>query len=152
MVGQHPPACHLNNIHRSRAKTTNMRLINCSNYQLQEFFGSNTPPYAILSHTWETEEVTFANLTNDPVAAVSKKGWRKIQLTCKQAKLDGLNYAWVDTCVHNNRIMVCSNERTGVASTRVQAQSSPRLSTPCSPGTSLRCSVMSISPMLSRLS
>lgn len=42
-----------------------MRLISCSTYQLDEFFGSDIPPYAILSHTWGQGEVSFADFTND---------------------------------------------------------------------------------------
>jgi hypothetical protein len=74
-----------------------MRLINCSTYQLDEFFGSDIPPYAMLSHTWGQGEVSFADFTNDQAAASNKEGWRKIHLTCQQALKDGLNHAWVDT-------------------------------------------------------
>lgn len=55
--------------------------------------------YAILSHTWGEEEVTFQDIRGaDPTW---KKGYRKIQLTCQQALKDGLQYAWVDTCCIN---------------------------------------------------
>ncbi|KAK5634646.1 hypothetical protein RRF57_010359 [Xylaria bambusicola] len=46
--------------------------------------GSNIPPYAILSHTWGAEEVTY----NDLKQGI---GQHKIGL-------DGLQYFWVDTC------------------------------------------------------
>ncbi|KAB2099551.1 hypothetical protein AG0111_0g12110 [Alternaria gaisen] len=73
-----------------------MRLINCSTLQLEEFFGDNIPRYAILSHTWGGEEVSFADFSlGHPT---SRSGYRKIDLTCKQAIADGLGYAWVDTC------------------------------------------------------
>jgi hypothetical protein len=32
--------------------------------KLEEFFGSDIPPYAILSHTWGREEVTFQDLAS----------------------------------------------------------------------------------------
>jgi hypothetical protein len=54
--------------------------------------------YAILSHTWGEEEVTFQDMAN-PAAAAAKKGWAKIKATCEIARRDhNLFYAWVDTC------------------------------------------------------
>ena len=55
------------------------------------------PPYAILSHTWENEEVTFPEFVNDVPASHSKAGFRKIWYTCRQAELDGYGFVWVDT-------------------------------------------------------
>ncbi|KAF2626715.1 beta transducin-like protein HET-E4s [Macroventuria anomochaeta] len=57
------------------------------------------PPYAILSHTWsenEAEEVTFEDLAKN--ASKGKPGYKKIELCGEQAKRDGLQYFWVDTC------------------------------------------------------
>jgi hypothetical protein len=39
-----------------------MRLVNTTTIQLHEFFDDEIPPYAILSHRWETDEVTFQDL------------------------------------------------------------------------------------------
>ncbi|KAF2116800.1 heterokaryon incompatibility protein-domain-containing protein [Lophiotrema nucula] len=36
-----------------------MRLINTRTHRLEEFIGQNIPPYAILSHTWEDDEVSY---------------------------------------------------------------------------------------------
>ncbi|KAH7070227.1 heterokaryon incompatibility protein-domain-containing protein [Paraphoma chrysanthemicola] len=74
-----------------------MRLINCSTLQLEEFFGSNIPQYAILSHTWGDQEVSFADLPFDQ-STEARAGFQKISFTCAQAIRDGLKYAWVDTC------------------------------------------------------
>ena len=52
--------------------------------------------YAILSHTWGSEEVTFDEMQRKE--ATSKLGYSKIDHTCRQACKDGLEYAWVDTC------------------------------------------------------
>jgi hypothetical protein len=62
------------------------------------FDGRSTPPYAILSHTWEAdaEEVTFADLVNSDGTA--KRGYKKIHFCGQQARQDGLEYFWVDTC------------------------------------------------------
>jgi hypothetical protein len=75
-----------------------MRLINCSSLELEEFIGSNIPEYVILSHRWEEEEVSFAEFTRDKTAAEAKRGFRKIDLTCRQALKNGYQYAWIDTC------------------------------------------------------
>lgn len=75
-----------------------MRLINCTTLELEEFFGSNIPPYAILSHTWGSEEVLFSDLPLRQPSTIAKAGYQKIKLTCDQALRDGLAFAWVDTC------------------------------------------------------
>lgn len=56
------------------------------------------PPYAILSHTWGRagEEVTFQELTEK--RGRGKAGYQKIVFCGEQAKHDGLQYFWVDTC------------------------------------------------------
>lgn len=54
-------------------------------------------PYAILSHTWEDDEVSFRDMQTRTVAE-KKKGFDKILNCCQQARRDGYAYAWVDTC------------------------------------------------------
>ncbi|KAK0653028.1 heterokaryon incompatibility protein-domain-containing protein, partial [Cercophora newfieldiana] len=73
-----------------------MRLINTQTLQLEQFL-TKRPPYAILSHTWGAEEVTFQDFMN-PSVRKRKAGYKKIELTCSQARKDGYKYAWVDTC------------------------------------------------------
>jgi hypothetical protein len=75
-----------------------MRLINIVTLKLEEFFDEEIPKYAILSHTWGEEEVTFQDITSAPSHYQSKAGYLKILGTCSQAKIHGLSYAWVDTC------------------------------------------------------
>jgi hypothetical protein len=67
-------------------------------FSLTEFVGDNTPPYAILSHTWgaDGEEVTYKDLVDR--TGKSKAGYAKIQFCGQQAASDGLQYFWVDTC------------------------------------------------------
>ncbi|KAB8217421.1 heterokaryon incompatibility protein-domain-containing protein [Aspergillus novoparasiticus] len=72
-----------------------MRLLNARTLQLTEF-ASDFPPYAILSHTWSSEEVSFQEIHSSEVRY--KLGYQKIQRCCEQALVDGLGYAWVDTC------------------------------------------------------
>ena len=76
-----------------------MRLLKANAYgsfSLIWFDPYQIPRYAILSHRWETEEVTFQDLMNG--VAGSKAGYRKIQFCGEQAKNDGLEYFWVDSC------------------------------------------------------
>lgn len=76
-----------------------MWLINTETFKLEYFMGQ-APSYAILSHTWGPEEVTFADFHDERTRNI-KTGFAKIELTCKQARTEGLKYAWVDTCCIN---------------------------------------------------
>lgn len=80
-----------------------MRLISAKRYtkdgkiRFKEFYQNNIPSYAILSHTWEDgEEVTFEDCKSSAVK--DKKGYKKIQHTCRLAIADGIEYVWIDTC------------------------------------------------------
>lgn len=75
-----------------------MRLINTTTYELKEFLDSEVPPYAILSHRWENEEVTFKEFNRCSSKDKAKEGYKKIKKACNQAAEDDLGYAWVDTC------------------------------------------------------
>ena len=72
-----------------------MRLINTTTLQLEEFYGT-VPEYAILSHTWASGEVTFEEFAQCHEGA--KQGYAKIAAACRQARDDGIDYCWVDTC------------------------------------------------------
>ncbi|PQE10720.1 hypothetical protein CJF32_00009819 [Rutstroemia sp. NJR-2017a WRK4] len=69
---------------------------NDGDFSLTEFFESDIPKYAILSHRWGAEEVTFKDLIDG--TSMSKAGYSKIRFCGKQAKRNGLQYFWVDTC------------------------------------------------------
>ncbi|KAK6605164.1 hypothetical protein H4I96_05746 [Botrytis cinerea] len=56
----------------------------------------DTLPYAILSHTWADQEVTYQDLISG--TGKSKSGYEKIKFCGEQAAKDGLRYFWVDTC------------------------------------------------------
>ncbi|KAH8598606.1 hypothetical protein B0O99DRAFT_567078 [Bisporella sp. PMI_857] len=77
-----------------------MRLLQYNNdgdFSLTEFFEGDIPKkYAILSHRWGAEEVTFKDLTDG--TSKGKGGYGKIQFCGEQARRDGLQYFWVDTC------------------------------------------------------
>lgn len=83
-----------------------MRLLYIHNLELKEFFEPSIPPYAILSHTWGSDEVTLQDLLeiliclrdggHHPLEATA--GFHKIKQSSKQAEQDGLEWVWVDTC------------------------------------------------------
>ncbi|KAH7175155.1 uncharacterized protein B0J16DRAFT_365010 [Fusarium flagelliforme] len=76
-----------------------MWLINTSTIELQRVDREDLEwtLYAILSHTWGKDEVTFEEmiLSGQPN---HKLGYAKIENTCRLAKERGVAYAWVDTC------------------------------------------------------
>ncbi|KAM5353836.1 hypothetical protein ACJ41O_000486 [Fusarium nematophilum] len=74
-----------------------MWLINTTTLQLEYILNYEAVEYAILSHTWEEEEVSFQEF-QDLDSAWTKKGFAKIEQTCLLAKQQGFHYAWVDTC------------------------------------------------------
>ena len=76
-----------------------MRLLNTTPPLLaKEFNESELPAYAILSHTWEEEEVLFSDLPL--LANIPEKNptHAKILRFCDLARAQGYQYAWVDTC------------------------------------------------------
>jgi hypothetical protein len=94
-----------------------MRLLDTKTLELKTFLDErNVPKYAILSHTWGEEEVTFEDLKVQqlPKAASGirnvfkgrreeqiekpKAGFLKLQEACKLAVKRGFSWIWVDTC------------------------------------------------------
>jgi hypothetical protein len=73
-----------------------MRLLNVLTRQLEEFPGLERPPYAILSHTWGDDEVSFADISSSK--AKNKAAYSKIEYACRQATEQKLKYCWIDTC------------------------------------------------------
>lgn len=75
-----------------------MWLINTDTLALEEFIGPKRPPFAILSHTWGKEEVTFQEVRSAEPNFKHKLGGRKIVNTCAIAKQRGFRYVWIDSC------------------------------------------------------
>lgn len=76
-----------------------MRLINAWTFDLEEFDEDEVPEYAILSHTWEYGEVSYAEMQKPRAFSVKKKnGYGKIACAAKLALEDDLLWIWVDTC------------------------------------------------------
>lgn len=83
-----------------------MHLINTKTLALEQFFGTQIPEYAILSHTWGDEEVTFQAWQDgsyrDPLfSSKYTKGRQKIENACSKTRQMSLRYLWVDTnCIN----------------------------------------------------
>lgn len=71
-----------------------MRLINVKTQRLEEFFDEAIPEYAILSHTWGADEVLYNHVQESGYEG----GSDKIDGCCAQARKDGLDFVWIDTC------------------------------------------------------
>jgi hypothetical protein len=70
----------------------------------RECTGNDVPAYAILSHTWATDnsnEVSFQDL--ECSTGKSKAGYEKIQFCADKAIADGLQFFWIDTCCIDKR-------------------------------------------------
>lgn len=83
-----------------------MRLLNTSTLEFKEFLGDKIPAYAILSHVWSDEEVSY----DDYLARGRGEGhgYRKIRKLCELAKdllspSISLEWAWIDTCCIDKR-------------------------------------------------
>lgn len=79
-----------------------MRLLHCDDsgkYCLTPDISSDdVRPYAILSHTWDQDEVVFADVTKNPDGWQRKAGHQKIKFCADQAGRHKLKFFWVDTC------------------------------------------------------
>ncbi|KAK8047394.1 Vegetative incompatibility protein HET-E-1 [Apiospora saccharicola] len=89
-----------------------MRLINTKTFLLESIY--TQVPYAILSHTWGPEEISFQEweVVHDSGAiqgqcphtqkmsrpnVTRKRGYDKVIGACQQAARDGIQYLWCDT-------------------------------------------------------
>ncbi|OLN86758.1 Vegetative incompatibility protein HET-E-1-like protein 14 [Colletotrichum chlorophyti] len=97
-----------------------MRLLHTTKFQLVEVLDDTTPSYAILSHTWDNEEVVYQDLQPQrpqheqprepghfppennvhgvPDWVKAKKGFQKVARAAGRARQDGYEYIWIDTC------------------------------------------------------
>ncbi|KAJ9614401.1 hypothetical protein H2200_002537 [Cladophialophora chaetospira] len=78
-----------------------MWLLDTSSLRLKYFTAASKIKYAILSHTWDDEEITFQDITRietGDVRRTTSSGFRKIKHACKIAKSQNLGWCWIDTC------------------------------------------------------
>jgi hypothetical protein len=76
-----------------------MRLLNTDTWEMTEFISHDQiPPYAILSHTWESQEVTYQDWESREASGIEHlAGFRKIKGFGENAALCGYQWVWVDT-------------------------------------------------------
>ncbi|KAI0018094.1 HET-domain-containing protein [Xylariomycetidae sp. FL0641] len=82
-----------------------MRLIRTKDLRLEQVLSEDEKHYAILSHRWEAEEVSlqemqqsYKRFSRQAAKLAHKKGYQKIKQCCAQARMDGYEYVWIDTC------------------------------------------------------
>ena len=73
-----------------------MRLLNTESLLFEEFFGTQVPKYAILSHRWGDDEVTLQDFRKGRKR--NGQGHAKIMQCCALAKGRGFQWVWIDTC------------------------------------------------------
>lgn len=77
-----------------------MRLINTETLELNEFFhiawdDDSFPKYAILSHCWNADEVTYEDFVKR--RRLDSLGYRKIKDCSSFALAGGFQWVWIDT-------------------------------------------------------
>lgn len=80
-----------------------MRLLHTSTYRVHSFHGTNIPPYVILSHAWGEDEITFDDIQDSLELAKQRNGFSKVAGTCREARSNGFDYVWIDTCCIDKR-------------------------------------------------
>jgi ankyrin repeat protein len=73
-----------------------MRLLHTTDHKFEEFDGNNVPLYAILSHTWRRNEISFQDVQRGN--AHENAAYDKIRNSCSVAAAHGFDYIWIDTC------------------------------------------------------
>ena len=73
-----------------------MRLLHTETLHFEEFFDSQIPKYAILSHRWGEKEVSFQQMSKG--RAPKGPGLTKIEGFCCLAAKNGYHWVWIDTC------------------------------------------------------
>lgn len=79
-----------------------MWLIHTKELKLYDFVGNKVPRYAILSHTWEGHEISFAEFQQQSSSSTIPDD-SKVTQSCRVAASYGLDYVWVDTCCIDKR-------------------------------------------------
>ena len=71
-----------------------MWLLDTLTLKLKEF--TDPLPYAILSHTWGSEEVSLQDI--EKPASKALRGYQKIEQACALARSQRIGAIWIDTC------------------------------------------------------
>ena len=78
-----------------------MRLLHIDTLEFTEFTDEETPIYAIASHRWQKEEVTFQEVNER--RNTKKKGYQKVREFAKYIRdnFRKVKWLWIDTCCIN---------------------------------------------------
>lgn len=74
-----------------------LKALGAGDFSLEKF-STPIPRYAILSHTWADDEITFQVLKNSVGKPKVGNGWEKLKFLAKQSNCDDIEYFWADTC------------------------------------------------------
>ena len=96
IFGQANPSRHNASVKEETCTKPIMRLLKTHPVEIRQFGDNDIPSYAILSHRWDEEEVTFQDIVG--AHAAKKRGYEKVQNSCSTAAADGFEYVWIDTC------------------------------------------------------
>lgn len=73
-----------------------MRLLHTESLLFEEFYDTQVPKYAILSHRWGDNEVTLQDFRKG--RRQDTQGYAKIKHFCILASNRGFEWVWIDTC------------------------------------------------------
>lgn len=81
-----------------------MRLLKCTDLSFEVFLTvSERPAYAILSHTWGKDEITFEDAKRGRSYSQNKKeGYSKLEGCCRKAIEDGFEWVSVNPSYSRN--------------------------------------------------
>ncbi|CAF9907871.1 MAG: hypothetical protein HETSPECPRED_007925 [Heterodermia speciosa] len=79
-----------------------MRLLHTGNLHFEEFYDAQIPRYAILSHRWGDQEVSFKEMRK-PSVVPPGPGMAKLEGFCRLAAEHGFDWCWIDTCCIDKR-------------------------------------------------
>jgi hypothetical protein len=87
-----------------------MRLLRTDELSFKEFFDDLIPPYAILSHRWGDDEISYQELQTvirgaaydrNEASLLADERFAKIRSARTEASRQGYSYLWIDTCTIN---------------------------------------------------
>lgn len=78
-----------------------MRLLHSTSLELCDFFEQDVPSYAIISHRWTKEEISYEDFIqaqrNALLGQWTRYGWTKISKAFEIARSEGIEWTWIDT-------------------------------------------------------
>lgn len=83
-----------------------MRLLSTKTLEVTSIREDEIPPYAILSHTWDKDEVTLQEMQGFGVLSTASRinllnanqGLQKVLEAAKLDASEGYDWIWIDTC------------------------------------------------------